>query len=149
MKSFKPLGAILNMNNEAVKRLRHMISQGSEVERKLSAGVFRSIISDMITLYEENKKYKGKGILVFNPAEPVASKYCTIQDLEADLSIAQEAMSSDLENMFQKVIKFVEKESDSGLALVAFYEEDHLELMRLDPEYANEVIDSATNGLIF
>ena len=103
----------------------------------------------MITLYEENKKYKGKGILVFNPAEPVASKYCTIQDLEADLSIAQEAMSSDLENMFQKVIKFVEKESDSGLALVAFYEEDHLELMRLDPEYANEVIDSATNGLIF
>ena len=44
------------MTNEAVNRLRRMISQGSEVERKLSAGVFRSIISDMITLYEENKK---------------------------------------------------------------------------------------------
>ena len=51
------------MTNEAVNRLRRMISQGSEVERKLSAGVFRSIISDMITLYEENKKYRGKGIL--------------------------------------------------------------------------------------
>ena len=128
MKSFNPLGAILNMSNEAVNRLRRMISQGSEVERKLSAGVFRSIISDMITLYEENRKYRGKGILVFNPSEPTASKYCTIQDLEADLSIAQEAMSSDMEDMFQK--------------------EDHLELMRLDPEHANEVIDSATNGLI-
>ena len=58
------------------------------------------------------------------------------------------AMSSDMEEMFHKVIKFVEKESNSGLALVAFYEEDHLELMRLDPEHANEVIDSATNGLI-
>ena len=81
-----------------------MISQGSEVERKLSAGVFRSIISDMITLYEENRKYRGKGVLVFNPTEPTASKYCTIQDLEADLSIAQEAMSSDLEDMFKKVI---------------------------------------------
>ena len=53
-----------------------------------------------------------------------------------------------MEEMFHKVIKFVEKESNSGLALVAFYEEDHLELMRLDPEHANEVIDSATNGLI-
>ena len=136
------------MINEAVNRLRRMISQGSEVERKLSAGVFRSIISDMITLYEENRKYRGKGVLVFNPTEPTASKYCTVQDLEADLSIAQEAMSSDLEDMFKKVINFVEKESNSGLALVAFYEEDHLELMRLDPEHANEVIDSATNGLI-
>ena len=96
----------------------------------------------------ENRKYRGKGILVFNPSEPTASKYCTIQDLEADLAIAQEAMSSDMEEMFHKVIKFVEKESNSGLALVAFYEEDHLELMRLDPEHANEVIDSATNGLI-
>ena len=75
------------------------------------------------------------------------SKYCTVQDLEADLSIAQEAMSSDLEDMFKKVINFVEKESNSGLALVAFYK-DHLELMRLDPEHASEVIDSATNGLI-
>ena len=56
-------------------------------------------------------------------------------------------MSSDLEDMFKKVI-YVEKESNSGLALVVFYEEDHLELMRLDPEHANEVIDSATNGLI-
>ena len=55
-------------------------------------------------------------------------------------------MSSDLEDMFKKVINFVEKESNSGLALVAFY--GHLELMRLDPEHANEVIDSATNGLI-
>ena len=122
MKSFNPLGAILNMSNEAVNRLRRMISQGSEVERKLSAGVFRSIISDMITLYEENRKYRGKGILVFNPTEPTASKYCTIQDLEADLSIAQEAMSSDMEEMFHKVIKFVEKKVTLVLALVAFYE---------------------------
>jgi hypothetical protein len=149
MKSFRPLGAILNMTNEAVNRLRRMISQGTEAERRLSAGVFRSIISDMITLYGENRKYKGKGILVFNPSEPTASKYCTISDLEGDLSIAQEAMTSSLEEMFQKVINFVEKEDQSGLALVAFYEDEHLELMRLDPEYANEQIDSATNGLIF
>ena len=65
------------MTNDAVRRLRQMISQGDEAERKLSAGVFRSIVSDMITLYEENRKYRGKGVLVFNRTEPTASKYCT------------------------------------------------------------------------
>ena len=68
--------------------------------------------------------------------------------MKRTLSIAQEAMSSDLEDMFKKVINFVEKESNSGLALVASSKKTHLELMRLDPEHANEVIDSATNGLI-
>ena len=55
------------MTKDAVRRLRQMISQGDEAERKLSAGVFRSIVSDMITLYEENRKYRGKGLLVFAP----------------------------------------------------------------------------------
>ena len=58
------------MSNEAVNRLRRMISQGSEVERKLSAGVFRSIISDMITLYEENRKYGEKEFLYSIPLSP-------------------------------------------------------------------------------
>ena len=149
MKSCRPLGAISNMTNDAVNRLRQMISQGSEAERKLSAGVFRSIISDMITLYHENRKYRGKGILVFNPGDPNTSKYVTINDLETDVAIAQEAMNSFMEDMFKKIIKFVEKEDECDLALVAFYEEERLELMRLDPEHANEQIDSATNGLIF
>ena len=47
------------MTNEAVNRLRRMISQGSEVERKLSAGVFRSIISDMITLVRRKQEVQG------------------------------------------------------------------------------------------
>ncbi len=148
MRFSKQPGAILNMTNDAVRRLRQMISQGDEAERMLSAGVFRSIISDMITLYGENRKYRGKGLLVFNPEDPNTSKYVTEKDVEADLSIAQEAMDENLTDMFLKVLKFIEKEDDSGLALVAFFQEDSLELMRLDPERANEQIDSATNGLI-
>ena len=149
MKFSKPLGAILNMTKDAVRRLRQMISQGDEAERKLSAGVFRSIVSDMITLYEENRKYRGKGLLVFNPEDPNTSKYVTESDVESDLAIAQEAMDNSLTEMFLKVLKFIEKEDNCGLALVAFFQEDSLELMRLDPEHANEQIDSATNGLIF
>ena len=56
-------------------------------------------------------------------------------------------MDNSLTEMFLKVLKFIEKEDNCGLALVAFFRRLS-ELMRLDPEHANEQIDSATNGLI-
>ena len=106
-------------------------------------------ITDSETVQTLNRKYRGKGLLVFNPEDPNTSKYVTESDVESDLAIAQEAMDNSLTEMFLKVLKFIEKEDNCGLALVAFFQEDSLELMRLDPEHANEQIDSATNGLIF
>jgi len=75
----------------------------------LSASVIRTILSDMIRLYFENRKAKGKGCLVFNPDEPETSKYITVRELEQDLAIAQEAMDREITNMFEKIIKVIRK----------------------------------------
>jgi|TARA_Y100000004_G_scaffold197420_1_gene272107 hypothetical protein len=122
--------------------------KGSEVERKLSAGILRTIVSDIITLYFENRKALGKGILVFNPQDPSNSSYVTAKELENDLSLAQESMNRDFEELFHRVLNVIDKEDENNLAMVALIEDNYVNIHLLDPDEANERIDEASSGLI-
>jgi len=51
--------------------------------------------------------------------------------------------------MFEKIIKFIEKESEGDLALVALIEGSGVALHILDPKEANTRIDEFKNGLIY
>lgn len=120
---------------------------GNETERMISAGVVRTILSDMTRLYFENKAARGKGILVFNPESPNDSKYLTLKELENDLAIAQEGMDDSAEALFSKVIKVIEKESESDLALIAMVQHNEIAVHLIDPLEANKKIDEYSNGL--
>lgn len=120
---------------------------GNETERMISAGVVRTILSDMTRLYFENKAARGEGILVFNPENPEASRYLTKRDLENDLAVAEEGMDERAEALFSKVIRVIEKESGSDLALIAMVQSDEIAIHLIDPKEANKKIDEYSNGL--
>lgn len=122
---------------------------GNETERMISAGVVRTILSDMTRLYFENRAAMGDGILVFDPENPEQSKYMTKTDLENDLAVAQEGMDSKAEELFSKVIKVIEKEADSDLALVAMVQHNEIAIHLIDPKEANKKIDEYSNGLFY
>ena len=149
MKFLKQLGAIFSMT-EFSKNAKKIASlfKGSEVERKLSAGILRTIVSDIITLYFENRKALGKGILVFNPQDPSNSSYVTVKELENDLSLAQESMNRDFEELFHRVLNVIDKEDENNFAMVALIEDNYVNVHLLDPDEANERIDEASSGLI-
>ena len=122
---------------------------GNETERMISAGVVRTILSDMTRLYFENRAAMGEGILVFDPESPEQSKYMTKTDLENDLAIAQEGMDRESEQLFSKIIKIIEKESDSDLALVAMIQYSEIAIHIIDPKEANKKIGEYSNGLFY
>lgn len=137
-----------DLSKSAYQLVKNLFS-GTETENMIAAGVVRTILSDVTRLYFENKRAKGKGILVFNPEDPENSKYMTVQNLEDDLSVAQEAMDSQTSEMFKRVINFIESEHESDLALLAMIQPNEICLHLLDPVEVNKKIDEYSNGLIF
>lgn len=121
---------------------------GNETERMISAGVVRTILSDMTRLYFENRAARGEGILVFNPENPESSKYLTKSDLENDLAVAQEGMDERAEALFSKIIRVIEKESESDLALVAMVQAHEICVHLVDPVEANKKIDELSNSIL-
>jgi len=122
---------------------------GNETERMISAGVVRTILSDMTRLYFENRAARGEGILVFNPEDPEASKYLTKTDLENDLAVAQEGMDKKAEGLFSSIIRVVEKESGSDLAIIAMVQSNEICVHLVDPVEANKKIDELSNSILF
>lgn len=123
--------------------------KGEEKERMISAGVVRTILADMIKLYFEHKSAVGKGVLVFNPVQPELSNYLTVKDLENDLAVAQESMNRELEELFELIIKVIQKEDDNELALIAMIQDSEVAVHLIDPVEANKNIDELSNGIIF
>lgn len=138
---------MFNLSKKAAELSRY-IFKGNEVENKIAAGVLRTILADITRLYFENKKIKGKGVLVFNPENPEKSRYVTISDLEDDIAVAQEQMNEQFADSLQKIVKLVEKESDADIAIVAMIQPDGVAIHLLDSNEANQRIDELVNGLI-
>jgi hypothetical protein len=139
---------MFNLSKNA-SRLSRQLFKGTEVENKIAAGVLRTIISDITRLYFENRRAKGKGILVFNPEDPDKSRYVTLRDIEDDIALAQEAMNENMVTMLKKMAKVVEKEAEADLALVAMIQGSEITVHLLDSESANERIDQLSNGIIY
>jgi len=137
-----------DLSKSASQLVKNLFS-GTETENMIAAGVARTIIADITRLFFENRAALGKGILVFNPTDPEKSKYLTVTDLESDLAVAQEMCHEEASEMFQKIIKFIEKESEADLALVALIDGGGVALHILDAKEANTRIDEFKNGLIY
>lgn len=138
---------MFNLSKKATALTKQLFG-GNQVENKIAAGVMRTILSDITRLYFENKQARGKGVLVFNPEEPEKSRFLTVGDLEDDLSVAQEAMNTQMADMLKKVIKVVEKENESDVAIIAMIQLDGIAIHLLDSEEANKRIDEMSSGLI-
>jgi hypothetical protein len=138
---------MFNLSKKAAALTKQLFG-GNQVENKIAAGVMRTILSDITRLYFENKQVRGKGVLVFNPEEPEKSRFLTVGDLEDDLSVAQEAMNTQMTDMLKKVIKVVEKENESDVAIIAMIQLDGIAIHLLDSEEANKRIDEMSSGLI-
>jgi hypothetical protein len=138
---------MFNLSKKATALTKQLFG-GNQVENKIAAGVMRTILSDITRLYFENKQVRGKGVLVFNPEEPEKSRFLTVGDLEDDLSVAQEAMNTQMADMLKKVIKVVEKENESDVAIIAMIQLDGIAIHLLDSEEANKRIDEMSSGLI-
>lgn len=145
------LGAILKMSkSKPVQHLKQMLFSGGEIDRMISAGVMRTIFADITRLYFENKQQRGKGILVFNPEKPDKSRYVTTNDIEDDIALAQESCSDPLVESLEMVLKVIEKEAESDIALVATISElGTIAIYPIDPDEINKMIDELSNGLIF
>lgn len=139
---------MFDLTQNASQLVKNLFS-GSEQENMIAAGVVRTIIADITRLYFENKRANGKGILVFNPEEPSKSKFLTIRDLQEDLAVSEEMMHENACTMFKKIIKFIEKEDEADLALIAMIQADGVALHILDPKEVNKRIDEFSSGLIF
>jgi len=136
--------------SKPVQHLKQMLFSGGEADRMISAGVVRTIFADITRLYFENKQARGKGILVFNPEQPDKSRYVTTNDIEDDIALAQEACSDSLVESLEMVLKVIEKESESDIALVATISElGTIAIYPIDPDEINKMIDELSNGLIF
>ena len=72
----------------------------------------------------------------------------TSKELENDLSLAQESMNRDFEELFHRVLNVIDKEDENNLAMVALIEDNYVNIHLLDPDEANERIDEASSGLI-
>ena len=138
---------MFNLSKKATALTKQLFG-GNQIENKIAAGVMRTILSDITRLYFENKQVRGKGVLVFNPEEPEKSRFLTVGDLEDDLSVAQEAMNTQMTDMLKKVIKVVEKENESDVAIIAMIQLDGIAIHLLDSEEANKRIDEMSSGLI-
>lgn len=136
-----------NLSKRA-QELAKALFVGSEVENRIAAGVLRTILSDITRVYFESVETFGKGILVFNPEDPERSKFMSIKDMENDIALAQEVMNQDVVDVLERVIKCVEKESKSDVALVAMVQSTGISIHLIDSDIANERLDSIVNGLI-
>jgi hypothetical protein len=139
---------MVNLSRGAADLVKTLF-KGEEKERMISAGVVRTILADMIKLYFEHKTAVGKGVLVFNPVQPELSNYLTVKDLENDLAVAQESMNRELEELFELIIKVIQKEDSNELALIAMIQDSEVAVHLIDPVEANKNIDELSNGIIF
>lgn len=139
---------MVNLSRGAADLVKTLF-KGEEKERMISAGVVRTILADMIKLYFEHKTAVGKGVLVFNPVQPELSNYLTVKDLENDLAVAQESMNRELEELFELIIKVIQKEDDNELALIAMIQDSEVAVHLIDPVEANKNIDELSNGIMF
>lgn len=130
------------------KILKKKLFGESEVNSRIAAGILRTILADITRLYFENVNARGKGLLVFNPENPEASSYLTVDDILNDIALSQEACNTKLEKMLRDTLALIDKEFDNKLPIIAMIQSDCINIHIIDPEETDERINELVNGLI-
>ena len=119
----------------------------TETERMLSAAMLRVILGDMTRIYFEYRKAtNSKGVLVFNPEDPGASRFVTTNDIKDDIAVAEESCDTTLVQGFNKVLEFVDNHDNNEVAIVVLVNQEGFQIIELDPLEANKRIDDLTKS---
>lgn len=132
--------------SQVAQQLKHNLFAGTEVKKRMAAGVARMIIGDIITLHDEFKKYKGDGALFFNTSNAEASQYLTVKDIQTDMALAEEMMNKDLATFFKKLLKVIEKESENSDPIVVMLDVNGMSIHVLNKDKIDEVLEEQANS---
>ena len=126
---------------EKTKRLVAALFKGGEVKQRIAASTVKTILTDMASLYQEYKKYKGPGALFCNPLSDKQNNYLTVDDIKNDLCRAEEHEDTSIKEFLSSVLKAVEK-VDEGTSVLVLVEPPRLTINLLDINKIDEQINA-------
>ena len=131
---------------KVAEQLRQNLFAGGEAKRRMASNVVRMIIGDIITLYEEFRSHKGKGALFFNTSDSEKSQYLSVDEIKIDMALAEEMMNKELATFFEKLLKVIEKESESKDPVVVMLDIHGMSIHVLDKNKIDEVLEEAVDA---
>ena len=118
---------------QRAERIAKALFGKSESQQRLSFATLKSIISDIVILYQEFRKASGPGSLVFNTMGGDQGVYMTPADIRNDIANAQElqddGLGKYLTDLLEKVAKF---ETDTDKAVITLVTERGISTHILD-----------------
>lgn len=110
------------MSSQRAERIAKALFGKSEKQQRLAMETLKSIIGDVIILYQEFRKASGAGSLVFNTLGGDQGVYMTPEDIRTDIAVAQEmcddGMGKYLSDLLEKVSKFEADEDKAVITLI-------------------------------
>lgn len=105
------------------------------------------IVGDIVTLYDEFKKAEGLGALFFNPSEPEASTYLTIEQIKKDIILAEEILDNDLKDFLTKLLNVIDKEQNNKVAVVVMLNSLSFSIHLIDLNAAEDRLNDFANAI--
>ena len=110
------------MSSHRAEKIAKQLFGRSESQQRLALETLKSIIGDIVILYQEFRKASGPGSLVFNTLGGDQGVYMTPEDIRTDIAMAQEAMDDGLghylSDLLEKVCKFEHDEDKAVITLL-------------------------------
>ena len=130
------------MTQRAERIAKHLFGK-TEAQTRMASETLKSIIGDIVILYQEFRKASGPGSLVFNTLGGDQGVYMTPADIRNDITQAQEMMDdglgSYLSDLLEKVGKF---EYDEDKAVITLITESGMSTHILDLNDASDNLKS-------
>ena len=110
------------MSSQRAERIAKALFGKSEKQQRLAMETLKSIIGDIVILYQEFRKASGPGSLVFSTLSSEQGVYLTPDDIRTDIAMAQEmcddGMGKYLNDLLEKVSKFEHDEDKAVITLL-------------------------------
>ena len=110
------------MSNQRAERIAKALFGKSEKQQRLAMETLKSIIGDIVILYQEFRKASGPGSLVFSTISSEQGVYLTPDDIRTDIAMAQEmcddGIGKYLSDLLEKVSKFEDDEDKAVITLL-------------------------------
>ena len=110
------------MSSQRAERIAKALFGKSEKQQRLAMETLKSIIGDIVILYQEFRKASGPGSLVFSTLSSEQGVYLTPEDIRTDIAMAQEmcddGMGKYLNDLLEKVSKFEHDEDKAVITLL-------------------------------
>lgn len=133
--------------DQTSSKLANSIFGRSEVQNRIALNTVKMIVGDIVTLYDEFKKAEGLGALFFNPSEPEASTYLTIEQIKKDIILAEEILDNDLKDFLTKLLNVIDKEQNNKVAVVVMLNSLSFSIHLIDLNAAEDRLNDFANAI--